>query len=194
MADLVKEYYVKDSLLSHYYNHELKQGKWNQMMDQPHVNYTAWHGPDVESIPKTIRLDLKKEAQTEIAIEGSDTWWPNDPTEAVLPTFNSFHDTAFYIEVFNRGITPFSYSVQADAPWVKVSSLSGSVLEQERLWVTIEWKNVPKGKHEAHLTISGAGNQKVSVTVPVDNTETKETLAGKGFAESNGYASINAVN
>ena len=194
MADLVKDYYVKDSLLSYYYNHLLKQGKWDHMMDQTHVNYTSWRGPDVESIPATTRLDLKKEAQTGIAIEGSGTWWPEDSTEAVWPTFNSYHDTAFYVEVFNRGSTSFNYSVQADVPWVIVSPSSGNVLEQERLWVTIDWKEAPKGKHEAHLTISGAGDRKIPVTVPVDNTETKETLAGKGFVESNGYVSINAVN
>jgi hypothetical protein len=194
MASLVKEHYVKDSLLSHYYNHELKQGKWNHMMDQTHVNYTSWRGPDVECLPETIHLDLKKEAQMGIAIEGSGTCWPNDSIEAVLPTFNSYHDTAFYVEVFNRGTTPFNYSVQADVPWVKLSSLSGSILEQERLWVTIDWEKALKGKHDAHLTISDAGNHKVSVKVPVDNTETKETLSGKGFVESNGYVSINAVN
>ena len=194
MADLVKEYSIKDSLLSHYYNHELKQGKWSHMMDQTHVNYTPWRGPDVESVPKTMCLDLKKEAQMEIAIEGSGTCWPNDSTEAVLPTFNSYHDTAFYIEVFNRGTMPFNYSVQSDVTWVIVSPSSGSILEQEHLWVTIDWKKAPKGKHEAHLMISGAGNRKISVTVPVDDTETKETLAGKSFVESNRYVSINAVN
>jgi hypothetical protein len=194
MADLVKEYYVKDSLLSHYYNHELKQGKWNHMMDQTHVNYTSWRGPNVESVPETTRLELKKEAQMGIAIEGFDTWWPNDSTEAVLPTFNSYQDNAFYIEVFNRGTTQYNYSVKSDVPWVIVSPISGSVLEQERLWVTIDWKKATKGKHDAHLTISGAGNDKISVTVPVDNTETIETLTGKGFVESNGYVSIKAVN
>jgi hypothetical protein len=194
MADLVKDYYIKDSLLSYYYNHELKQGKWNHMMDQSHINYTAWRGPDVDSLPKTTHLNLKKEAQMGIAIEGSGTCWPNDSAAAVLPTFNSYRDTTFYIEVFNRGTTAFDYSVQADAPWVKVSSLSGSLLEQERLWVSIDWKKAPKGKKNGHLTISGAGDHKISVTVPADNTETKETLAGKGFIESNGYVSINAVN
>ncbi|MBN1117191.1 MAG: glycosyl hydrolase 115 family protein [Bacteroidales bacterium] len=194
MADLVKEYYVKDSLLSHYYNHELVQGKWNHMMDQTHVNYTAWRGPDIESIPETKRLDLKKEADMGIAIEGSSAWWPNNSAEAVLPTFNSYRDTAFYIEIFNQGTISFDYLVQADVPWVIASSISGSIAEQERVWVTIDWNKAPKGTQEAHLTISGAANQKVSVKVPIDNTETIETLAGKGFVESNGYVSINAVN
>lgn len=194
MADIAKEHYVKDSLLSYYYNHELMQGKWNHMMDQPHISYKSWQPPVVDRKPKHFRLELKNEASMGVAIEGSSSWWPDETKEAVLPEFNSWRDTAFYIEVFNRGTIPFDYSVQADVPWVKLSSSSGSITDQIRLWVTIDWKNAPKGMHEAHLTISGAGNQKVSVKVPVDNTETKETLAGKGFIESNGYVSIKAIN
>lgn len=193
MSDLVKEYFVKDSLLSHYYNKELQQGKWNHMMDQTHISYYYWRGPEVDSLPETIRLELKKEAQMGVAVEGSDAWWPNDSIEAVLPAFNSYRDTAFYIEVFNRGTEPFIYSIKADVPWIRAAPVTGNIEKQERLWVSVDWEKVPSGKHRLPLTITGVDKQIVIIQVPVDNTESKESLKGKGFIESNGYVSIVAA-
>ncbi len=34
-----------DAELSAKYNHELAGGKWNHMMDQSHIGYTAWNDP-----------------------------------------------------------------------------------------------------------------------------------------------------
>jgi len=85
MSDKVKEYFIKDSILSHYYNKELQDGKWNHMMDQPHISYTYWRGPEVDSLPKTIRLDLKKEAAMGVAIEGSASWWPHETKRLSYP-------------------------------------------------------------------------------------------------------------
>jgi hypothetical protein len=194
MSDKVKEYFIKDSVLSHYYNKELQHGKWNHMMDQTHISYTYWRGPEADTLPKTIRLDLKKEAAMGVVIEGSDSWWPNETKEAVLPKLNSYQDTSYYIEVFNQGIKPFTYSATASVPWVKVMPSSGNIDQQERLWVSVDWAKAPKGEHCIPLTITGPENQKVIVQVPVDNSESKETLKGKGFIESNGYVSISAAN
>jgi len=194
MADIVKEYFIKDSLLSHYYNKVLQQGKWNHMMDQTHISYYYWRGPEVDSLPKTIRLDLKKETAMGVAIEGSGSWWPNDTKEAVLPSFNSYLDTAFYIEVFNRGTEPFTYSVTTTVPWIKVTPQSGNLDQQERLWVTVDWNKAPKEKIRIPLTITGTDKQNIIVQVPIDNRESEESLMGKGFIQSNGYVSITAAN
>jgi hypothetical protein len=62
MSDKVGGYFVKDSLLTHYYNKVLEGGKWDHMMDQTHISYYYWRGPEVDSLPPTLRLDLKGEA------------------------------------------------------------------------------------------------------------------------------------
>jgi hypothetical protein len=194
MAERVNELFVEDSLLSHYYNKELQQSKWNHMMDQPHVNFTTWRGPEVDSVPKTIRLDLKKEAQLGVAIEGSEAWWPNQTQEAILPTLNSYKDSITYLEVFNRGLKPFKYSIESEVSWVIVTPKTGTLIEQEPLQVSVDWDQVPKGKHRISITVNGADQQSIVIQVPVDNTESAESLKGKGFIESNGYVSIKAVN
>jgi len=162
-------------------------------MDQTHISYYYWRGPEVDSLPKTIRLDLKYESAMGVAIEGSDAWWPKETRAAVLPEFNSYHDTLHYIEVFNQGARPFQYSVDASVPWVRVIPNSGIINQQERLWVRVDWEKAPKGEHLVPLAITGPENQKTIVRIPINNRESKESLIGKGFIESNGYVSHSAA-
>ena len=51
-ADKVKQLYEKDSLITLEY-HQLKNGKWNHMMDQTHIGYTYWQQPPRQKIPDT---------------------------------------------------------------------------------------------------------------------------------------------
>lgn len=46
----------RDSLLSYDYNHNIANGKWNHMMDQVHIGYTSWHGPQFNIMPKVKRI------------------------------------------------------------------------------------------------------------------------------------------
>jgi hypothetical protein len=193
MADNVKEHYIRDSLLTRYYNEELQNGKWNHMMDQTHISYYYWRGPEVDSLPPAIRLDLNYVSDMGVAIEGSDAWWPEETREAVLPEFNSYHDTLHYIEVFNRGTKPFTYSAHCSVSWLGVTPNSGSVDQQERLWVRVDWKKAPHGELSVPLTIVGPENRKVVVQVPLHNRELNGALDGKGFIESNKYVSISAA-
>jgi Gylcosyl hydrolase family 115 C-terminal domain len=61
-ADMVKQLYAKDSLISVEYN-QLNNGKWNHMMDQTHIGYTYWQQPakqkmpDVRYVPKDSVID-----------------------------------------------------------------------------------------------------------------------------------------
>jgi Glycosyl hydrolase family 115/Gylcosyl hydrolase family 115 C-terminal domain/S-layer like family, C-terminal region/Glycosyl hydrolase family 67 N-terminus len=50
-ADLVKQHYEKDSLITVKY-HQLNNGKWNHMMDQTHIGYTYWQQPNRQRMPE----------------------------------------------------------------------------------------------------------------------------------------------
>ncbi len=56
LAQKVKDLFEKDSILTHYYNHVMSDGKWNHMMDQTHIGYTYWQQPEKNVMPavKTI--------------------------------------------------------------------------------------------------------------------------------------------
>jgi len=55
-ADRVNECYDRDSLLTYAYNNTMSDGKWNHMMDQVHIGYTNWHGPQFNIRPRTMRI------------------------------------------------------------------------------------------------------------------------------------------
>lgn len=59
-ADQVNACYDRDSLLTYKYNHVMSDGKWNHMMDQVHIGYTNWHGPQFNIRPKTQTVATDK--------------------------------------------------------------------------------------------------------------------------------------
>jgi hypothetical protein len=50
LADKAKQLYLNDSLITLQY-HQLKNGKWNHMMDQTHIGYTYWQQPPRQRMP-----------------------------------------------------------------------------------------------------------------------------------------------
>ncbi|QJD95565.1 glycosyl hydrolase [Mucilaginibacter robiniae] len=189
MASKVTELFNKDSEIANQYNHEIAGGKWNHMMDQTHIGYTYWQEPRAQKAPETKQIDLPATADLGVAVEGSTDWWPHATSEAVLPQFNPLDQQAHYLELFNRGKSPFTYNVTA-APWVKVTPASGSVDKQDRLWVSIDWSKVPAGTQSTPITITSSDGKTVMVKAILNSLGKNGTL--KGFVENNGYVAIEA--
>jgi hypothetical protein len=191
MAQQVKAFYVQDSLLSYKYNYLLQNGKWNHMMDQPHVFYKGWRGPDRhDELPATLGVTLQEKPEMAVALEGSTAWWPQAKEAAVLPELNAWQKQPHYLEIFNRGRGSFAYTATSPVPWLKIDKPSGTITEQERLWLRVDWAAVPAGKRQVPVTLSGPGGQRVVVQVPIDNSKPQAALTGKGHVEGDGYVSI----
>jgi hypothetical protein len=191
-AEKVKELFNKDSAISYYYNRMMANGKWNHMMDQTHIGYTIWQQPDKDTMPEVKKIEIPSSADMGVAIEGSDNWWPDEKGEAVLPELDPYQQQTLYIEVFNRGTTPFKYSIQVEKPWVKISSKKGIINTEERIWVSMDWKNAPIGKHSTSITVTGSNKCIVVITVKINNPSSPGRDQITGFIESNGYVSIEA--
>ncbi len=200
-----------DADLSYYYNHTLAGGKWDHMMDQTHIGYTSWQQPPENRMPKVEEIENPTNAEMGVAIEGSTNAWPDSSSEAVLLEFDKFNQQSCYIDVFNRGQTPFEFSAKPSRSWIKLSTTGGTVEKQQRLWVTVDWAKAPKGSRHGSVKITGfllagssdAGAQNrvlkgragKTVVVRVDEFNpripTRESL--NGFVESDGYVSIEAA-
>lgn len=191
LAARVKELFINDSLLCKQYNQELANGKWNHMMDQTHIGYTYWQQPPVNKMPavKTIRVAVAP--QMGVAIEGSETVWPNDTAKAMLPAFSNHRSEKHYIDLFNRGATPFKYTIKANNPWLQVSSTSGRVEKEQRIWIKVKWTSVPEGKHQVPVTITGADNRQVTVYATLEKINVP-ALRQQTNVEADGYISMNA--
>lgn len=187
MADTVKKLYIQDSLISHYYNTVLANGKWNHMMDQTHIGYTYWQQPPVNKIPVLATLRVPSPAQMAVSLEGDTAWWPQQQTKAILPGFYQ-HKGGHYIDVFNRGQESFTFTASSPAGYINITPKNGNITEGQRLWVTINWAKAPAGISHIPVIIRGNG-QIITVEAVVNKTL---PASFSGFYESNGYVSMEA--
>ena len=187
LAERARQLFERDDAIDDRY-HALGGGKWDHMMSQVRIGYTSWNDPPEDVMPEVETVRLRAAAEMGVAIEGSDRWWPEAGDEAVLPELSAFGLEAVYVEVFNRGATPFTYSIETGANWLTASAPAGEVDQQVRVHLSADWGAAPEGRSTVPVTITGAGRT-VTVRVPVFNP----SPAGiTGFVESNGAVSIEA--
>jgi hypothetical protein len=93
MADSVKKCFERDSLIAHYYNKILANGKWDHMMDQTHIGYTGWQEPPVNKMPEVKTIALPVLPKMGVAIEGKGQKMPVNEDPSV------FYDDNGYISI-----------------------------------------------------------------------------------------------
>jgi hypothetical protein len=192
VAQKAQELFSKDSAISYYYNNIMAGGKWRHMMDQTHIGYTYWQQPDKNTLPEVKRIEVPVAAEMGVAVEGQSSWWPDESTQAMLPEFDRFNRQSYYIEIFNRGKTPFAYFVETEKPWLKVNKAQGMIDSEERLWVSIDWAKAPVGKQAAAITVTGPQNNRITVRASINNASLSVEDNVQEFVESNGSVSVEA--
>jgi hypothetical protein len=195
LAARAKALFQADANLSDSYNRTLAHGKWDHMMDQTHIGYTNWQEPPANAMPSVKEIEVPEAAEMGVAIEGSIYAWPGAQGEPVLPELDPFNRPRRYIDVFNRGRAPFEFSVTADVPWIVLSAAQGKVEKEQRIWVSVDWRQAPQRSANGYVRIACAGADGVTVRVtafnpPNPSKPTRSTL--EGFVEANGYVSIEA--
>jgi hypothetical protein len=194
-ADRARELFNKDAELTKSY-HEIANGKWNHMMSQTHIGYTFWDHPPLNMMPPVSYVQpYKKTAELGFLLEygikpqwgwlGVEAEWA---FSASLPQFDNINKQDYYIDVINRGEEKLNYTLKAKEDWLKLSKEQGTVLFNEKIYVTIDWSKVPKGLTNGTILIAGAGQQEHLIKVPVNNS----LSAGSGFVENNGTVAIEA--
>ena len=196
LAAQARALFQADADLSSYYNHTLANGKWDHMMDQTHIGYTSWRDPPTNVLPSLNEIEVPVPAALGVAIEGSSAAWPGPSDVPLLPQFDVFNRQRRYIDIFNRGRTPYPFTATSSASWISVRTTHGNVdrgiVDKElRLSVDVDWSKAPHGASNGFVKISGAGNE-VTVTLQAFNPETPARASLKGFVEANGYVSMEA--
>jgi hypothetical protein len=191
LAIRVRALFVQDSLISHYYNKVLANGKWNHMMDQTHIGYTYWQQPPVNKMPAVKTITPLDHPQMGVAIEGSELTWPNDTAIAVLPAFNNLRLTSHYIELFNRGTTPFNFTIRTDTSWLLILTPIKQIYKDMRLPINVKWNAVRLGTHRIPITITGPDKKEVTVYAIIEKINVPE-LPPQTHIGVNGYISIEA--
>ncbi|MCW3786710.1 glycosyl hydrolase 115 family protein [Plebeiibacterium sediminum] len=189
MADSVAYYFKRDSILKLQYHQDISGGKWNHMMNEIKTGYRSWNTPRKEIMPKVNRLVVKSDIEPQIYVEGTEI---NDSTNAYeLPEFDVFKNQTYFFEIFNKGCQEFDFKLKPAADWIKTSVSEGKVIDEKRIYVTIDWSKAPKGNNSNVITVNAEDKEyKVGVKIFNPSQEVKSQM--KGFVESNGYISIEA--
>jgi hypothetical protein len=141
-------------------------------------------------MPNVKELDLPAEAVMGVAVEGSPSAWPGTASYPSL-RLSRYGADRQYIEVFNRGSVPFDFSAEASDPWIKLSSTSGAIHDQQRLWISVDWSKAPVGDCSGEVQLSGAGKE-VTVKIDAFNPAPPESILPGTFVEGDGYVSVEA--
>jgi hypothetical protein len=192
MAAQTRQLFQADADLTDYFNHTLASGKWSHMMDQTHIGYTYWQEPPKNTMPTVTEIALLAAASMGVTVEGSSAAWPGSREKAALPPFDVFNQPRHYIDVFNRGGVPFTFTATPSSPWIVLSATRGSVEKELRLWASVDWAKAPVGSNRGAIAIQSEGSVPITVEVAALKPVQPARESFKGFVEASGYASIEA--
>jgi hypothetical protein len=191
MATRTRELFAADTTLMSHFNRVLAGGKWDHFMDQAHLGYTSWNDPPTNSLRAIdlVQVAVPDSASLGVSIEGSERSWPGSEGDPLLPRMD--RGDRRLVEVFNRGRTPFAFTVTTDRSWINLSARRGEIQQQSSLWVSIDQKRAPRGEAEGTVTISGAGRS-VAVKVRLAPVPAIPTGSPACFVEGDGYVAMEA--
>src|SRR6185295_11549121 len=155
-AEKTRALYKVDADLMTYFNKTLADGKWDHFMDQPHIGYTSWQDPPANTMNaiKLTSIAVPAAAGLGVAVDGSALAWPGAAGTAALPQFDALNQQKHYIDVFNKGQTPFDFTATSNVPWIELSESKGTVTKDNRLWVNIDWSKAPRGSATGTVRIA----------------------------------------
>ncbi len=171
-----------------FYNETNAGGKWNRMITW--TTNSAASAPFI--MPTTGSYAPSATAALGVAIEGSAT--PLAPgTPGVLPRFNRTAESTSFIDVFNSGATPMSWTAVTSAPWITLSRTSGN--SDARIVVGIDWDQAPRGYAvPGSVTIQGAGGTQHTVNLHAFYPLDLNLATLPPAVEENGVITIEAEN
>ena len=170
-AQRARELFQQDKELAEAY-HQVAGGKWNHMMSQPRIGYTIWQNPAINIMPALAESQPAPGAALGVAVEGSEAAWPGAAGTPELPAFDSLNQQTRWMDVFKRGSQGFVFRASADQPWVQLSATSGTVDQDQRLWVSIDWKSIPVGPQTACITVARDGGESVKIQLSAIRSDT----------------------
>lgn len=178
---------VYDSIISEtkFYNEQLSNGKWNNMMSMKPRDLPVFLPPD---IPK---LSIDKSRKWDVLPEGYDTIAYANNAERRLPEFTSGLKQRYFIDIFLTDSVSVSWSAKPSSDWVVLSQTSGKLQpvmgkSMLRIWVTTGWFRSDEAAAFIRFT---AGSKQIDVHL---NAKLSPVAPPNSIIESNGFVSISA--
>ncbi|GGZ29206.1 hypothetical protein GCM10007049_23000 [Echinicola pacifica] len=167
-----------------YYNKELAGGKWDYMMDYAPRRLPVYQSP-VDSLPKSLASHMIMGISPE----------QTGNKDMGLPVFYSSSSRTHFFDVYLQAEGHISWEVSSSAPYISLSKSSGRLdpeNKEERVWVAVNWKEVPEGYDSVEKLIVAAGDQRVELKVPIKKVPALP--AGVDYIAENGRVLMYAEN
>lgn len=193
--DRVQALFQNDAGLTTYWNTGFAGGRWVHLMDQVHIGYTSWNEPATNIMPTVVSYAAPTTADLGVALEGSLVALAPGG-KALLPGLSSEGGAVTrYIELFRRGTLAADYTIEADQPWVLLSTKAGRLGDDQRVEVGIDWARAPIGRGEVVLTVRGSGSALArTVRLPFEKAAPAAMSRPLGYLDPEGYVAIEAPN
>jgi hypothetical protein len=184
LTQLVKIYYDSLLTITDEYNRLLDR-KWNKIM-------TVAQGRDAVyyKMPGLDTIQVQSGANPAIFV-AQETDQTGVNHYHLLPCFNPYYDRSYFIDIYNKGDQPFNWEAKPDQKWIKLSKVKGTVTDEDRIWVSVDWNELPRGDDLKGKINIKAKDQVEEVYISAINPPNppKDELKGL-FVEDNGYIVI----
>lgn len=138
----------------------------------------------------------KTQTVSELPYTGLGVMAENQTDISQRPTleFSGYSKDVRFIDIFNKGTGVLDWRISADKDYVLINKNSGTVADEDRVHVGIDWDRAPKGVSTAKITVSryigetAVQNEEIELHI---NNEIA-ALPEKTYAESNGAVAIEA--
>ena len=189
LGALAKDSYRQLVTITDRYN-ALLGGKWAGIASLAHgVTANYFREPDADDSPVTGPASLAIRSEGDCTPVGTSAFHS-------LPCFNKyFPERSYSFEICNAGSGTFSWTAEADEPWIRLSRSAGTCRDSEPVSVSIDWDKLPAGCSElaGRIAVQGAGSSAgILVSVFNPSSPSREETSGL-FVEDNGVVSIPAA-
>jgi hypothetical protein len=178
-----------------YYNNELANAKWNNIMSMKPRNLAVYQTPDLPE------LTIDSASAWSIAPEGfvtKDSSLLQNNSLLLLPAFDNLNKQKYFVDIFLSKNQTISWNASVSNNWIHLSHNNGVLNpetgnNQTRIWVDVDWNKFGQNeKGNGHIIFTSGGKQ---ITLKIRATKINQpALSGyRGFIENNGFVSMNAT-
>lgn len=178
---------------TNYYNNNLSEGKWRNMMDMAPRGLPVFELPMLPewTIPDKSGAYFSLEGFTNEAYSNKRTWY--------LPGFFEGQDLTRFIDVYLKGAEDAEWKLENEVPWIKLSKFEGKLADlsgkrESKVFVDIDWTKVPKQGKNTGVIVFRSGTKSDKIGVNAYKISEKIDQSKADFIASRGVVSIQAAN
>lgn len=172
-----------------FYNKQLSNGKWTNIMSMNPRNLPVY-APPAANHQTAKRADV-----IGVSTEGSAADSLTHNYTLSLPDFDGIGGQSHFIDVFLTRAENVHFSLKASAPWIESSITTGELTptalkSQQRIWIKVDPAKLSKpGLNSGEITLQAGA---IKYTINVNATNTIIPQGFNGFLAADGYVSIYA--